>query len=127
MGASLATKAFLVDSLASIMINMSLSVMKMGHRSIEDDADKRGRYGHLRSPVWWTGFLLLLAGTLIQLVVIPYVDISLLATTTGLTIIFNNILAITLFDEKWILKYDLPAMLCIIGGCLSVVLLSDKT
>ena len=51
---------------------------------------------------------------------------TLLAANSSLAIIGNLILSIYLFDEKWVWKFDAPALTLIIGGCCSIVALSNK-
>ena len=65
-------------------------------------------------------------GVVIHLVVIPYADLTLLAANASLAIIINMAFSMVLFDEKFVWRYDLPAMICIIGGSLSIVFLSNK-
>ena len=119
-----ATKAFLADSVATLLINGSLSVQKLGHRQVENSED--GSRAHLKSPWWWAGFIIMLSGITIHICALPYADMTLLAANSSLAIIGNLILSIYLFDEKWVTKYDLPALALIIGGCCSIVALSNK-
>lgn len=68
----------------------------------------------------------MLSGITIHIIALPYADMTLLAANASLAIIANLFLSIYLFDEKWVWKFDLPAMALIIGGCSSIVLLANK-
>jgi len=119
-----ATKAFLADSVATLLINGSLSIQKLGHRQVENSDE--GSRAHLKSPWWWLGFIIMISGLTIHICALPYADMTLLAANSSLAIIGNLILSIYLFDEKWVWKHDLPALALIIGGCCSIVALSNK-
>lgn len=89
--------------------------------------NEEGSRAHLKSPWWWLGFIIMLTGISIHICALPYADMTLLAANSSLAIIGNLILSIYLFDEKWVWKYDLPALTLIIGGCCSIVALSNKS
>ena len=80
----------------------------------------------MKSPWWWLGFIIMLTGITIHICALPYADMTLLAANSSLAIIGNLILSIYLFDEKWVWKYDAPALTLIIAGCCSIVALSNK-
>lgn len=120
-----ATKAFLADSFATLLINASLSVQKLGHREVEKN-ESAGSRAHCTSLTWWMGTLLLAVGTLIHLVVLPYADLTLLAANGAVAILANLLLSIWLFNERFIWKYDLTAMLLLIGGTLAIVFVANK-
>lgn len=81
---------------------------------------------HLRSPVWWAGFGVMVLGITIHIIALPYADMTLLAANSALAVAGNLALSIYLFDEKWVCKYDFPAMFCILGGSFTIVMLSNK-
>ena len=68
----------------------------------------------------------MVCGVTIHIIALPYADMTLLAANASLAIIGNLILSIYLFEEKWVWKFDCTAMALIIGGCCSIVLLSNK-
>lgn len=68
----------------------------------------------------------MITGVIIHVVALPYADMTLLAANSALAILGNFALSIWLFEEKMVLKYDIPALVCIIGGSLSIVSLSNK-
>ena len=119
-----ATKAFLADSVATLLINGSLSVQKMGHRAVENQEE--GSRAHLKSPWWWLGLFIMVSGVSIHICALPYADMTLLAANSSLAIMGNLALSIWLFGEKWVWKYDAPALALIIAGCCSIVALSNK-
>ena len=119
-----ATKAFLADSCATLLINSSFSIQKLGHREVENS--DHGSRAHLRSKTWWLGFMMMVSGVTIHIVALPYADLTLLAANSSLAIIANLLLSIFLLGEKWVWKFDCTAMALIIGGCSSIVLLTNK-
>lgn len=56
--------------------------------------------------------------------VLPFADIVLLASSTGLAMIFSSLLSIFILGETFICKYDLTAMVLIAVGCTLLVLQS---
>ena len=56
--------------------------------------------------------------------ILPYVDLTLLSCNAATAIIVNIILSIHILNEKFIPKYDLTAMMLIIGGSMTIVCLS---
>ena len=122
---STATKAFLADSCATLLINGSFSIQKLGHRDVEQAEE--GSRAHLKSPRWWLGFLIMATGICIHIVALPYADMTLLAANSSLAIMGNLILSMYLFDEKWVWKYDCTALILICAGCFSIALMADKS
>ena len=70
--------------------------------------------------------ILLAVGNIIHLITLPYCDLTLLAANSPVSIIANLFFSIWLFDEKFIMKYDLPALAMIITGTLFIVILANK-
>jgi len=120
-----ATQAFFGDSLATLLINSSLSVQKLGHREVEA-LKMEGRRAHCRSFTWWVGVLIMVSGVFVHLITLPYGDMTLFAANCSVAIIVNLVLAIWLFNEKFIWKIDLIAMMFIITGAFCIVALSNK-
>ena len=75
------------------------------------------------------GFACGVIGGVIHVAILPYCDLVLLSTTSCLSIVFSNILAIKFLNEKLVWKYDLASFLLIVLGCSGIVLLSkaDET
>lgn len=120
-----ATKAFFADSVATLLINGSFSIQKLGHRDVENS--EHGSRAHFYSKRWWLGFLVMVCGITIHVIALPYADMTLLAANASLAILGNLCLSIWMFDEKWVWKFDCTAMILIISGCCSIVLLSNKS
>ena len=119
-----ATKAFLADSVATLLINGSFSIQKLGHRDVENS--KQGSRAHLTSKTWWLGFCVMVCGVTIHICALPYVDLTLLAANASLAIVGNLFLSMWLFDEEWVWKYDLTAVVLIISGCITIAAMSNK-
>ena len=64
--------------------------------------------------------------TLTHLAVLPYADLTLLSVNAITGIVWALILSIFFLNERLIVKYDIPALILIVGGCLTIVLLSNK-
>ena len=64
-------------------------------------------------------------GNIIHIIVLPYADITLLAANSPLAILMNLFLSIWLFGERWIWKYDMPAIVMIVSGTLIIVFLCN--
>ena len=64
-------------------------------------------------------------GSVIHVIVLPFVDLVILSTGTGISIFLNTLLAVFYLGERFKPKYDVPAFILIIGGCIAIVLLSD--
>ena len=121
------TTAFILDCFATMLINSSLSVQKLAHRDVEKLGDNGNERAYCSNPKWWMGFMMIVCGISIHIIVLPYADISLLAANAPLAIIVNIFLSIYLFDEKFVFKYDCPAIFLICLGCVMAVLLAHKT
>ncbi len=66
-------------------------------------------------------------GLIMHIAVLPYADMTLLAANSALAIIGNLFLSIWVFNEKFTWKYDFTAMVLLVGGALTIVLLSNKS
>ena len=56
------------------------------------------------------------------LVVLPYADLILFTATSSLSIIYGVFLAIVILGEKFVYKYDMPAIALILAGCILTVM-----
>ena len=74
---------------------------------------------------WMSGFALLLLGTIINTVVLPFCDLVVLSTIGALGILMNNALSVIFLREKMVWRYDLPAILLILSGTITIILMSD--
>jgi len=62
----------------------------------------------------------------IHLSVLPYADLTLLSSNSIVGIVVATILSISFLGERWVLRYDLTALILIIIGCTTIVMLSNK-
>ena len=74
---------------------------------------------------WIAGFVCLIGGGAIQFVSLPYIDLVLVSTNMISGIIFNTFLSIKFLDEKFVWRYDLPALTLLCAGALTIVLLAN--
>lgn len=121
-----ATKAFLTDSFATCLVSASFSVQKLGHREVEKKGGNAGNRAHCWNLTWWMGMMLMMCGTVLHLILLPYADMTLLSANSSIAILANLFLSMWLFNEKFIMRYDLPALILIIGGTLCIILLANK-
>jgi len=70
---------------------------------------------------WIGGMLILFLASVVHAAVLPFADLVLLSTHCCWAVIFSQLLSRIILKEKFLLKYDLPAMTCIVTGCLMIV------
>ena len=61
-------------------------------------------------------------GALIQIVVLPYIDLVLMACNASSGILTCMILSVKYLDETWTWKYDFTAMIFFIVGSVAIIL-----
>ena len=71
------------------------------------------------------GLALLLIGGGMQVVALPYADLVLISTNAITAILFNTFLSIRYLGEKFVWKYDVPALTLMSLGALVIVLVSE--
>ena len=71
------------------------------------------------------GLALLLIGGGMQVVALPYADLVLISTNAITAILFNTFLSIRYLGEKFVWKYDVPALTLMSVGALVIVLVSE--
>ena len=74
------------------------------------------------SPRWIIGCGLVIINVVVHALVLPFVDLTLLACNACTAIIVNMILSTRLLGEKFIWQYDVTAMILIAIGSISIVL-----
>jgi hypothetical protein len=74
---------------------------------------------------WLVGLALLLVGGGMQVVALPYADLVLISTNAITAILFNTFLSIRYLGEKFVWKYDVPALTLMSLGALVIVLVSE--
>ena len=60
-----------------------------------------------------------------HLLVLPFCDLVLLMTNTAIAVIISNLLSIWILNEQAVYKYDIPAIICLTAGCLTIVFLAN--
>ena len=60
-----------------------------------------------------------------QVVALPYADLVLISTNAITAILFNTFLSIRYLGEKFVWKYDVPALTLMSLGALVIVLVSE--
>ena len=59
--------------------------------------------------------------------VLPYADLILFTATSSLAILYGVFLAILILGEKFVWKYDMPAIALILAGCILTVVQCNFT
>ena len=118
--------ALLIDILGTILSSVAYVAMKLGQMKVESAGlNKTESKQAYMTCEWFSGFLLLMIGNVVHIVVLPFVDLVILSTGAALAICCSVILAVFYLEEKFFCRYDLPAMTCLLGGSLMIILLSD--
>ena len=117
--------AYLIDALGKLASAGSYIIMKYAHHLLEDK-QKEG-ISNVKvycSCTWLTGLGCIAIGAILNIIAVPYLDFVLLSTTVGLSIVFSNILAMKFLGEKIIWQYDLLSFVLVVGGCITIILVS---
>ena len=121
-----AVAAFLVDVFATIIVSIAYVLMKLGHIEVEQTGmNGKESKRAICTCKWIIGLIFMTVGSIIHVAVLPFVDVVVLSTGTGISLICNTVLSIWFLGERFNLKYDLPAFILIIAGCATIVLLSQ--
>ena len=122
----LAVIMFCVDVLASFMVSVAYIAMKKGHMKVENTGlNGTQRKNPYLTCEWLIGIILMVAGSLLHVVVLPFVDLVVLQAGTSIAILLNTILAVFYLGEVFMPRYDIPAFSMIIGGSIAIVLFSS--
>lgn len=71
---------------------------------------------------FFIGFLCLFIGSVIHVVILPYLDLTLMACNAAVAIMLSIVLSIQCLDEVFVWRYDCPALVLIAAGCATIVL-----
>ena len=82
------------------------------------------RYSRL---VWLVGLFLMMLNSIVGLVILPFIDMTLLASVLATAIISGVLIGIFWLKEPLMVKYDLPALVLMIVGSLCLSHFSNKT
>ena len=122
----LAIGAFLIDCCASFLVAVSYIAMKKGFIKVEHSGlNGTKRRNPYFTCEWIVGFLMLVVGSVIHVVVLPFVDLVILSTGTSIAIVMNTLLSVLYLGEKFVPRYDITAFSLIIVGSLAIVIMSD--
>ena len=81
------------------------------------------RYGKL---VWFLGIILMMLNAIVGMIVLPHVDMTLLSSVQATSIISGVLIGIFWLREPLAPRYDIPALSCMIIGCISLSFSSNK-
>ena len=71
---------------------------------------------------WIFGFTCVASASIIHVIVLPYLDLTLMACNASTAMIANTILSWKFLGEIFIWKYDCTALVLIAAGCITIVL-----
>ena len=72
------------------------------------------------------GFFFMVFGTLIHVMVLPFLDLTLIAVNAVVGIIFSVLLSICVLGEQIVPKYDISGLIFISLGCSGIVIFANK-
>ena len=112
--------------IGATIVQVGYILMKKGMHAVENSGLNGGKkkVGFFTWQ-WISGFLLLATGSIINVCVLPFCDLVVYSSISALTILINNVLSVIILKEKIEWRYDLPALVLIIGGSLTIVFLSN--
>lgn len=92
---------------------------------MEQDVDQSLKvYGSWR---WLVGLFAICISVVIQIYMLKYLDLTLLGANAVTAVVAAVLLSTQILGEKFVFRYDLPALVLIILGCATIVLNSNKT
>ena len=115
---------YLMAVLGKLFGTLSYLFMKIANHHVEDKKNKGEEVKVYCTVTWILGFACVIIGSILNLVALPFCDLVLFSTTVGISIVFNNAIAMWWLGEKLIWKYDVPAFILVVGGSTAIVLLS---
>ena len=118
--------AYLIDLIGTFLAQVAYILMKKGMIQVENS----GMNGSKKkipffTCYWIVGFLVLGIGSLIHVAALPFCDLVVLSTNSSIGILMNNVLSVIYLDERVVWSYDVIAISLIIGGSLTIILLSN--
>jgi len=72
------------------------------------------------------GLCFMVLGTIIHVLVLPFLDLTLIAVNAVVGIVFSVLLSIFVLGEQLVPKYDVSGLVCISVGCIGIVLSAHK-
>mmetsp|Transcript_43560 Transcript_43560/g.57673 ORF Transcript_43560/g.57673 Transcript_43560/m.57673 type:complete len:222 (+) Transcript_43560:33-698(+) len=121
-----AAGAYTANLLGTLLTQIGYILMKKGMHKVENSGLNGGKkkLGFFTWQ-WLTGFAFLAIGSITNVSVLPFCDLVVLSTIGALAILMNYGLSVFFLNETIVWRYDIPAILLIIGGSLTIVFLSD--
>ena len=107
------------DDIKKLLVNKQESSVKV-------EVDKGKTLTTYLSWRWLVGILFYAIAFVIHLFCLPQLNLSLLGCQGAIGLIAAIILSVCLLKEKFLYKYDLPALLLITTGCTLIVFCADK-
>lgn len=114
--------AFAVDLFATFITQFSYLMMKWAHMAAE-----KNNTSPYCSCYWALGFMILMVGSILHIVVMPFCPMILLATSSATAIVISAILAVNFLGERIVWRFDLTAFLMIAAGTATICLLSSSS
>ena len=76
---------------------------------------------------WMVGCFAMLVGVALHIFCLQYMDLTLLAANAVTAIVSTLVFSIVILGEKFVCRYDLPALILISIGCSTIVMNSNKS
>ena len=71
---------------------------------------------------WLVGIFAMILGVVIHICMLKYLDLTLIAANSVTAIVSATVFSTQILGEVFICRYDLPALLLISAGCITIVL-----
>ena len=117
--------AYLLDLVVTAFAQYSYILQKQGHLQVEQLNKKGINAKVVCNCRWLAGFFLIFLTSLGHIFILPYADLVLLTTNSAAAVVITQIMSILILKEKLMPKYDIPAIILIISGGLTIIFLSN--
>ena len=125
--------AFFVDFIGSSCVSQcGLLLQKLAHRdqekrNLRTSVENGERQGSIYCSIrFLLGMSLMIIGTLVHLFMLPFMDLTLVGAGACLGILVAILLSVIVLGEKFVWRYDLPGLLFIAVGSISIVYNTNK-
>lgn len=117
---SVALIAYLSNIVVTIFGQVGYLLQKKAHLNLEK-TNSQSQIGYWFNPLWILGLIIVFATGAAHCAVLPFADLVLLSTNCAWAIVFGQILSVAVLKERFMWRYDLPALFLVITGCLTIV------
>jgi hypothetical protein len=110
--------AYLIDLVATLLQQYGYLLQKKTH--LKNENTRMSGY-YLLDPQWVSGLALVFVAATVHAAVLPFADLVLLSTHCCWALVFCQVLSRIVLKEKLMVRYDMPAMVLLMSGCMIIV------